>query len=197
MSASLWTCFRKTENDKDDVSHVTDEKQLVQEVTPTIEVGPGGLSFEEGMSVNTLPCLLFPLGFTVTLRRYCRRAWPSSRRHLVHTHHRWTGNRLWNLLDAVLDSEWCWFDRGVSHALGARIHSLVLWFVYLARVWDDVSAEWRGEGLPGGNLYETKVPRYGGVCCKCDPVWIYRERVHCKCVLDMSGVMSNRLWLGR
>ena len=50
MSASVWTRFRKTESNEDSG---IDEKQLelVQEVTQ-VDVGPGGLSFEEGEFVR-------------------------------------------------------------------------------------------------------------------------------------------------
>ena len=48
MSASLWTRFRKADNDEDSLGHGIDVKQVIQEVNPAVDVGPGGLSFEEG-----------------------------------------------------------------------------------------------------------------------------------------------------
>lgn len=55
MSGSLWTHFRKTESNED---RGIDEKQrIIQEVTP-VDVGPGGLSFEEGAFVRHFAAFL-------------------------------------------------------------------------------------------------------------------------------------------
>ena len=58
----------------------------------------------------------------------------------MHPSHRWIHCWYRHLLDALLDPERSWLDRGVAHALGARIRPLVLWVVHLARVWDHVPA---------------------------------------------------------
>ena len=105
----------------------------------------------------------------------------------MHANNRRSGNRHRYLLDAILNFEWCRLGRGLTYALGAWVRSLVLRVVYLARVWDDVSAEWRGEGLLGSGLYETKISRYGGVRCECDLAWIFGGWVHCKCALSVDG----------
>ena len=53
MSGSLWTRFRNTRSDEDSLEHDIDEKKPVQEITPAVEVSPGGLSFEEGAPVTS------------------------------------------------------------------------------------------------------------------------------------------------
>ena len=57
MSGSFWTRFRKTEGDEASSDQDVGEKQPEQEVTP-VEVGPGGLSFEEGALVRSFAPLL-------------------------------------------------------------------------------------------------------------------------------------------
>ena len=54
MSGSLWTRFRKTQSDEDSLDHDIGEKKPVQEITPAVEVGPGGLSFEESALVHLI-----------------------------------------------------------------------------------------------------------------------------------------------
>ena len=51
MPSRPWTDFWKAECDKESPSCGA-EKEAVQEVTLSIDVGPGGLSFEDGMSHN-------------------------------------------------------------------------------------------------------------------------------------------------
>jgi hypothetical protein len=58
MSTSLWTRFRKTQSDEDSLDHDIGEKKPVQEITPAVDVGPGGLSFEEGAAVNSFQALV-------------------------------------------------------------------------------------------------------------------------------------------
>jgi hypothetical protein len=60
MAGSLWTCFQKTQSDKDNLDHDIGEKKAVQEIIPAVHVSPGGLSFEEGASVNFLGSFLAP-----------------------------------------------------------------------------------------------------------------------------------------
>lgn len=53
MSRGLWTRFLRTKGGEDSSDHGIDKKELVKDsdVTVAIEVSPGGLSFEEGLSV--------------------------------------------------------------------------------------------------------------------------------------------------
>ena len=172
MSGSHWARFWKRESDEDSLGHCVGEKQSVQEGTRAVNVGPGGLSFEESALVHLIVGYLrLGLG-NDCLRRQCWRAWPSSRCHLMHPSHRRMHHRYWHLLDAVLDSEWSGIHRGIAHALGARVRPLVLWVIHLARVWDHVSTEWRGKGVLGGCLSKTEIPFYGGLCCECDIAWV-------------------------
>ena len=176
MAGSLWTRFWKTQSDEDGLDHDIGDKKPVQEITPVVHVSPGGLSFEEGASINSFAALL--LG---SMNRRCWRAWPSSRRHLMHPSHRRIHHWYWHLLNALLDFERSRLDRGVAHALGARLSSLILRLVHLDRVWNHVSPEWRGKGLLGGSLSETEIPCYGGVCCECHIAWIPVGWLYCKC----------------
>lgn len=57
MPGSFWTRFRKTESDEDSLDHDGAEKEAVQD--DTVDVGPGGLSFEEGASVHSFSPHLF------------------------------------------------------------------------------------------------------------------------------------------
>ena len=193
MSGSLWARFRKTEKDDDSLDRDVSERQSgPKDGAEVADVGPDGLSFEEGTLGRSFVTLL--LGRTSFMNRHCWRAWPSPRRHLVHASHRRTHPRHRHLLDTILD-----FERGrlrwsISHALGSWIRSLLLWVVYLARVWDDVSAEWWREGLLGGCVYGAEIPRYGCVRCERDLAWIHCEWVYCKCGLGFC-ILSDRLTL--
>ena len=183
MAGSLWTRFRKTQSDEDTSDHDISEKKPVQAIIPVVDVSPGGLSFEEGASINSFAALL--PGSVNVLNRHCWRARPSSRRHLMYPSRRRNHHWYRHFLDAFLNSERSRLDRGITHAMGARLSSLVLWLVYLARVWDHVSPEWWGKGLLGGGLSETEIPCYGGVCCECYIARISVGWVYCKCRLGV------------
>ena len=54
MSETLWTRLLKIQADKDSTDHAISEKQPVrEEVTPAVDVSPGGLSFEEGAALHS------------------------------------------------------------------------------------------------------------------------------------------------
>ena len=193
MFGSLSTEFRKMGNGEDSSDPDIGEKQLVQEVKPAIDAGPGGLSFEEGSPdrPSRLPVIL---GLTGILPRCCWRAWSSSRCHIMHTSYRRTYHRHRHLLDPVIYSERSRLHRGLTHALGPRICSFFLRIVHLARVRDHVSPQWWRKGLFGGRLSETEVPCYGGVCYECDLPWIHREWVYRKCRLDIYVCGADLVW---
>jgi len=52
MSTWPWTHFRKREGDEDSSDNNIGDKRPVHVATPAIDVGPGGLSFEESASVH-------------------------------------------------------------------------------------------------------------------------------------------------
>ena len=58
MSGSLWARFQKTESDKGSLDRDVREKQSGQDGVEVAEVGPGGLSFEEGTLVRSFVTLL-------------------------------------------------------------------------------------------------------------------------------------------
>ena len=58
MPGSIWARFRKTQSNEDSLDDDVGEKKPVQEIASAVEVGPGGLSFEEGASVNSFAGLL-------------------------------------------------------------------------------------------------------------------------------------------
>ena len=124
--------FRKTEPGDEAASfdHDVGEKQPEPEFTP-IDVGPGGFSFEEGALVRSLGFFFVSIQALI-LRRHCWRAWPSSRRHLMHPSYRRTYHWYRYLLHPILHSEWNRVHWRVPHALGPRIRSLLLWLVHLA-----------------------------------------------------------------
>jgi len=68
MAGSLWTCFQKTQSDKDNLDHDIGEKKAVQEIIPAVHVSPGGLSFEEdtagglGRHLGVTSCTLLIAG---------------------------------------------------------------------------------------------------------------------------------------
>ena len=189
MTGSLWTRFWKTESVGDSLDHNMDEKPPNQEDT---DVGPGGLSFEEGASVQSFCSSSW---FNI-LHRYCRGARPSPWRHLVHANRRRMYHWYRHLLDTFLDSERRRLHRGVTHALGAGIRPFVLWVVHLARIWDHVSAEWWRKGLFGGYLSEAEIPCYGGVCGECNLAWVRGEWMHRKTDEMLRVCLANFGYIG-
>lgn len=63
MSGSFSTRFQKTEDDEASSDNDISGEQPTQEAESAVDVGPGGLSFEEGASVPSLR-LFFGLGST-------------------------------------------------------------------------------------------------------------------------------------
>jgi hypothetical protein len=86
MAGSLWTRFWKEKSDEGGLDHDIGDTKPVQEITPAVYMSPGGLSFEDGGSINTSAAPL--LDSMSVLNRHCWRAWPSSRRHLMYPSHR-------------------------------------------------------------------------------------------------------------
>ncbi|KAF8549796.1 amino acid transporter [Imleria badia] len=68
MSGSLWTRFRKTESVEGSLDHKIGEEQPSQEGTLAVDIGPGGLSFEEdtagglGRHLGITSCTLIIVG---------------------------------------------------------------------------------------------------------------------------------------
>ena len=86
----------------------------------------------------------------------------------------------WYLFHPVLDSWICGVGRCFSDALGSRIRIVVLRFVHLAGVWNNVSAQWRRKSIPGSRVQETKISRNGHLCRERHSSWLHCLRLHCK-----------------
>ena len=63
MSESLWAHFRKTENDEGSLDRDVGERQSGQDGAEFADVGPGGLSFEEGALGCSFLTLLHRMSF--------------------------------------------------------------------------------------------------------------------------------------
>jgi len=90
----------------------------------------------------------------------------------------WSYHRHRHILHAIVYPWIRRIRRCISDALGCWLFTLILRAFHLARIWFDVSALRRGEGLPRGRISPSKIPCNCYFCCERHHPWVYCEQLH-------------------